>query len=1175
MNAKPARGKGARSTTATTAVKRTLPTYTPNFGSLFDNLLEGCMLISFDWIYLYLNEAAARHGHGKREHLLGRSMLEAYPGVEKTEIFAHYREVMQQRTPQRFEASFTFAEGALNWYELSVEPAVEGILVLSMDITQRKLTEAALLESEQKFNTAFHISPVGMIISHRDDGTFLELNDELLRINGYTRSEMLGQSSLKLGLFETPELRQKLADQRVLRDVEVQLKHRSGERRWVSLSSQPIRLKGEDCGLTIVRDIHEMKLMQDELRQSEAKFRGLFEHAHDALMVFDPSRGRYTAANPASLQMFGAQSEAELITYAPWELSPEFQADGSSSRARTGEMIATVLHAGHTFFEWTHRRLDGTEFPADVLLVRVETRDGPILQATIRDITERKRVEQALRMSEEKYRGLVQSLDNPVALIDRQGRYLYMNDIAARRFGGTAGEMVGKSMFDLFPEPVARQQMASLQRVFEEDAPLSIEEQIVVQGQPYWYRVTIQPIHDEAGNVAYALINATDIHALKTAQEELQALNHTLEQRVQERTAQVQDLYDHAPVGYHSLDVEGRFVAINQTALDWLGYTPEELLGRPIKTIYTPASAEKFEAEFAQFKATGGVRNLDFEVIRKDGTTFPVLINATAIYDPSGHYVSSRSTMTDITEQKRAETALREREAQNRLLFDESPVPVVLLNAAGVVVRANRAFQEITGLALEQVSGRTARELQLLPPGGYDRLRDLLQQGGRSGRGPVAAEFSIRGANDSQIEVASRVFPFILNGSEHFYVTLIDISIYRITEELLRQANAEMEQAMRMKDDFLANMSHELRTPLTGILGITENMLAQVGGPLTERQRKYLEMIGASGSHLLALINEILDLSKIEAGKLELQLQNLNAEEICQSSLVFIKEPALKKQVEVTYHCEPETIFLVGDARRLKQILINLLSNAVKFTPAQGRVSLNVQADPQLALVRFEVVDTGIGISAQDLTRLFKPFTQVDSGLSRQYEGTGLGLALVKKLTEMHGGAVRVESEPGQGSRFSVIIPWRRNLEVNAAPTGDATPISQSDRDDSRMPRRKRILLAEDNEINAMVAGDYLEAGGYEVAWAADGAVVLSLAPQFHPDLVLMDIQLPVMNGLEAIRQLRQIPEFQTTPIIALTALAMKGDRERCLAAGADEYLPKPFSLPELAQKIELMINLR
>jgi CheY-like chemotaxis protein len=269
----------------------------------------------------------------------------------------------------------------------------------------------------------------------------------------------------------------------------------------------------------------------------------------------------------------------------------------------------------------------------------------------------------------------------------------------------------------------------------------------------------------------------------------------------------------------------------------------------------------------------------------------------------------------------------------------------------------------------------------------------------------------------------------------------------------------------------------------------------------------------------------------------------------------------------------------MADPRRLKQIFVNLLSNAVKFTPEKGHITLDVDGDREQDIIRFSVIDTGIGISDRDLKRLFQPFVQVDSSLNRQYQGTGLGLALVQKLTDLHGGSVEVDSKIGEGSRFTV------NLIINQAEiaklAGPTKILSMQNREsvrhiDAPLPHdihRGLILLVDDNPPNIMTVGEYLQSYGHQVFTAHDGFEAINKAQEIHPDVILMDIQMPVMNGLEAISRLRSDPDFAYTPIIALTALAMPGDRERCLQVGADEYLSKPVSLKLLVKTIQAMID--
>jgi signal transduction histidine kinase/CheY-like chemotaxis protein len=386
----------------------------------------------------------------------------------------------------------------------------------------------------------------------------------------------------------------------------------------------------------------------------------------------------------------------------------------------------------------------------------------------------------------------------------------------------------------------------------------------------------------------------------------------------------------------------------------------------------------------------------------------------------------------------------------------------------------------------------------------------------------------------------------------------------------LSAANAELSRASRLKDEFLASMSHELRTPLNAVLGMSEALHDEILGPLNENQKYSLRTIEESGRHLLSLINDILDVSKIEAGKLTLNKGIVSVASVCQASLRFIRQDALKKKLRIVSDMDTAVTNLWVDERRLKQILVNLLSNAVKFTPPGGQVGLQIKGDAARAVIDFIVWDTGIGISQEDMSRLFRPFVQLDSRLNRQFAGTGLGLSLVYRMTELHGGSVTLESETGQGSRFTVSLPWQeRETESGTLEKLARTAIFT---DLLNVPGAKypiNVLLAEDNETNITVMVNYLTAKGCEVTVARNGAEALARARESRPDIILMDIQMPEVDGLEAIRIIRSEKNLETIPIIALTALAMPGDRERCLEAGADDYLSKPVNLKVLVAMFE------
>jgi signal transduction histidine kinase/CheY-like chemotaxis protein len=386
----------------------------------------------------------------------------------------------------------------------------------------------------------------------------------------------------------------------------------------------------------------------------------------------------------------------------------------------------------------------------------------------------------------------------------------------------------------------------------------------------------------------------------------------------------------------------------------------------------------------------------------------------------------------------------------------------------------------------------------------------------------------------------------------------------------LKQANLELEQALRIKDEFLASMSHELRTPLNAIIGLSESLGEQVAGPLNEKQQKYIHTIGESGHHLLDLINDILDLAKIEAGYMDLNINIIQVEALCTASIRMIKELAQKKSLNISFERDEAANTVSGDERKLKQTLVNLLGNAVKFTPAGGNIGLQVMVNKQTGTINFTVWDNGIGIVAEQIPLLFKPFVQLDGGLAREYAGTGLGLALVDKMINLHGGTVSVESEKDRGSRFTITLPW------NAEPASsfiEKTPQLLEAHPKIKIKSVGSILLVEDTEEIIILLNDYLTHKGYTVSVARNGAEGVDLAMQAQPDLILMDVMMPIMDGLQATRKIRMEESLKNIPIIGLTSLAMPGDYDNCIAAGMSNYISKPVELKKLTAMISQYLN--
>lgn len=1064
---------------------------------------------------------------------------------------------------------------------------------------------------------------------------------------------------------------------------------------------------------TLQGELTERKKAEEALRASEERYRLITQYVDDIVWQLD-AQLNFVYSSPATKRVLGYAVE-EVLGRNVIELLDE---EGISQMQKINQARLAGKPLPNPLSDYKMKHKDGHWVDVEVHSVPVfDDQQGLAgFVGVTRQITERKQIELALRASEEKYRGLMESLDSVITTVDQEGRFLYMNDNAAAQLNGLPGDFIGKTMYELFPEAIATAQMANVLQVIQTDQGMVNEAFTFVQGTYRWYRTAILPIHNERQQVIYALINSTDIHELKNAQKELLDLTRTLEARVRERTAEVQDLYDHAPNGYHSLDENCNFLMINQTELTWLGYSREEVLEH--QTFYdwlTPESTPVFKESLIHLKQKGAVNGLELELICKNGTRLPVLYNATAIYDTDEKLLHSRATMFDNTERKVHEEALQASEA--RLHFLLANTPAVIFTAA----LGERVFITFISQSVQDLLGRPTKDYQVNPLLWRDILHsDDLKQGPE-----IYARLHQTGHANWEVRAIHLDGTYrwlsmglsLIHDAHNQPLEIIGYAVdihpqkkaqeaLQISEARLRQsrdelslANASLAQAARLKDEFLANMSHELRTPLNAVLAFSEGLLEQYRGPLNERQITSVRNIETSGRHLLALINDILDLSKVEAGRLDLQLQPVALADVCEASLLFVKESAAKKQIKLAYELNDHLAIIQTDPKRLKQMLVNLLSNAVKFTPEYGQIGLEVLTDTQMGIVTFAIQDTGIGIAPENLERLFRPFTQLDSSLNRLHEGTGLGLALVRRLAELHGGSVSVQSTLGTGSCFTIALPY---LPVTASAPKPSSGTAQQKKEtgplhtaliidddestneqlsrymqelgilafiyaqgkgaleqaldiqpalillDILMPHQsgwdileqlknnpltqdipviivsvvderakglaagaveylvkpisrelvheaihtlsgipgrgrqglvklvpttsKHILLAEDNEFNIQAISDYLDAKGYQLTIARNGREALELARESPPHLILMDIQMPEMDGLEAIRRLRAMPTFTQTPIIALTALAMPGDQERCLEAGANQYLKKPISLRDLAETIQILL---
>ncbi len=981
------------------------------------------------------------------------------------------RQVLEQRSELDYEYRVTLPDGRERWlrqhgrfnFDESGRPV--RMMAVCQDITESRQAQIKLKHSEENMNRAQAVAHIGSWILDIQTGE-LEWSDETYRIFNLPIGQKM--TSREFFSFVHPDDLRDVAQTWASAQHETfyQQDHRiilkNGNVRWVreiaqlffSVEGKPITAIGT------VQDITERKQAELALYHSNERFSELINNITDVFWVADPQTGKNIYVSPAFEAMIGLSPAS--VEHLPGGFLDVVLPEDRHILVEAREQETWGMK---TDIQYRVRRPDGSIVWLRDTGTPVLDENGRVLRVVgmLRDMTEW--VESGMRLldSETRFRQIAETIDEVFWVSDPEiSQTIYISPGYERIWGRTQDSLYAAPQS--FIDAVVPEDREKVMAVFGlQQAGLQFAHEYRIchtDGSIHFIWDRAYPVRDETGQVIRYVGVAQDIterkqaeNRLRDSEEKYRKLSEELELRVQERTAEVRDLYENAPTGYHSLDPDGRFFMVNQTELNWLGYQRAEVIGQLFQELITEKSRHVFLETFPRFKKEGFVKDLELEFICKSGSILPVLLNSVAIYSPDGQFVMSRSTIMDNTERKMAEIALR-------------------------------------------------------------HSRD---------------ELSI--------------------------------------------ANAALEKASRTKDEFLANMSHELRTPLTGILGMAEILLDGVRGPLSDYQRKLISTIDSSGRHLLSLINDLLDLSKIEAGRLEIHPEKVSIVDVCQASLSFVKEPAMKKGLLLKFIPDPTATSMLVDARRLKQMLVNLLGNAVKFTPSPGKVTLQVTARPQQNAIEFSVCDTGVGILPEDLQRLFTPFTQVDSSLTRQHEGTGLGLALVKNLAELHGGSITVTSETGQGSCFTIALPWQDSQATPGNPTAMNTPLTENAASTSQVSAT--ILLVEDAENNILVMGEYLGKLGYQMMFARSGREALEKIAINTPDLILMDIQMPVMDGLEATRILRATPEFASTPIIALTALTMPGDRERCLAAGANEYISKPVSLRRLAELIQKLLDER
>ncbi len=779
--------------------------------------------------------------------------------------------------------------------------------------------------------------------------------------------------------------------------IEFRARDKSGAYRWFlgrgRLLRQGTRWSLVGCHI----DISEQKRYEASLLASEARLRAFLDNAADAVFVHDLD-GRIVEANSVAAENLGyARSELLRMTIADFaEIDPPAAVLEQLARLHRGERLTV---------QTMHRRKDGTTFPVEVRVALVG-RDGEAqILGLARDTSERMRAEERLRRSEQRWFTLFDSAPDPIYVVDHQGRVRNANFATTALLGAGRGQVLGSRFEDVggLEGEQAQTWREILAQVLGGDSPEPRELWLHPGGEaPLPVEVHAFPL--ELDGAPCVLSVARDIRLRKAAERALSEANERFQRAVRGSNIALWE-YDLRTGQGRGEDMATRLLGypLGEISADWTHWLME----------FHPDDVERVRARLRACTVDPNARyEVEFRARHRDGGYRWFLSRAVRGPDEQGLPNRLLGTMIDITERKGMDEALAEREARYRDLFEEASDCLYTHDLVGNFTSVNKVMERVLGYRREELLRMNVTEL--IAPEHLQLTHDTVP-------GEYQMDFITKDGRRVPMEVRSHLL-FERGEPVAWHGTMRDVTLRKQAEDALRRAKEEAESASRAKSEFLALMSHELRAPLNAVLGLSEALREEVYGQLNEKQHRSLELIAESGRDLLGLINDILDMSKIEAGRMVLNLTDVPAAALCEASLRLVRQAAAHKQLSVHLTADPAVQNVHGDAQRLKQVLVNLLSNAVKFTPVGGAIGLEVTGDSARQTATFTVWDTGVGIAADDLPRLFQPFVQLDARLARRERGSGLGLTLVRHLVELHGGTLSVSSEAGHGSRFAVTL---------------------------------------------------------------------------------------------------------------------------------------------------------
>jgi PAS domain S-box-containing protein len=1052
-------------------------------------------------------------------------------------------------------------------YSRTVAPdsAAEGIVINARDITERAGFERALRESEEHFRSLIE-NGSDLIVVVGPDGTNRYVSPSVRKVLGYTPEEVIGLPSLNDlihpdGHDAIREVTARAsANPGVPCSVEFAVRHRDGSWRIFETVGRTLRDDTAADGFVInARDVTERRRAEGALRDSEARYRSLIDNAHD-IVTLTGLDGVITYQSPQLRQVLGWDPEEMIGRNALDFVHPDDVAVPADALKRMLDSPEATFISEYRFRHqdggWRYLETYGRALVADDLS------QGFVFNT--RDVTERREAQQALREREEHFRRLIETSHDLVQTLDPGGRIIYTGPSVERLLGYTPEEIAGDGA-DRFIHPDDRPMIAAeLGRAMRRPGTIIDVEYRVLHkdGRWRWFEAlarTLSPDTAEHGIVA----NARDITERREAEHALQ-----------EREEHFRRLIEKSGDMIQLLDGSGRITYTGPSVERLLGYTPERIEGTEALSYLHPDDIEKTAEALGQMLSRPEeVITAEYRVRHAAGHYRVFEAFARSLHAPDGSQVVVVNAR-DITDRREAEVEIERQRAYFEQLLASVDAGLAAWDAQGryEYVSPNSIPDETLR---EWVVGRTIADCcdrcGIAEPVA-DQRQQSVERAIRT-RQPTEYEETIPGRNGTAVHLLRRNRPILDEHGEVVRVIgySVDITERKRTEEAVKRATEEAERAReaaeranRAKSEFLSRMSHELRTPMNSILGFAQ-LLDRTALPAD--QKKSVGHILKAGRHLLQLINEVLEIARIEAGRHNLSLEPVQLSTVVGEAVALVRPLAAQWQVEVD---ETEATrlpdYVRADRQRLTQVLLNLLSNAIKYNRAGGRVRIRTDREDQGDEIRLvvRIEDSGRGIAPERVDQLFTPFARLGAEQS-EVEGTGLGLALSQRLTEAMGGALELERTSPAGSVFRITLrPAEDPMRTVADGDGQAAAL------DGAPHAPATLLYVEDNLANLTLVESILASRPlWRTLPALQGQLGVELAREHRPDLILLDLHLPDINGEEVLRRLRSDRRTASIPVVVITADATRTAVERLRDAGADAYLTKPLDIDEFIETVE------